>query len=567
MQQFETNAQALLELLHLRGIECFLANPGTDFTSIVDAFARRESQGEKYPRPIAVPHETPLVAMAHGYYMVTGKPLAAMVHVGAGTANGVGAMMAAHRGRVPILFMAGRTPISEWGNPASRSIYIHWGQECYDQAAFVREFVKWDYELRSESNLEAVIDRALTMSMTEPRGPVYLTLPREPLTAPFNGEELQPQYRYDLPTLYPDPEKIQVAADLIAQAESPLVITSSLGRRQLAVESLVEFSEMNGCGVISFNPEFLNFPPTHPCHLGFEIEPFISKSDLILVLDCDVPWYPNRFRPDKQTKIIQIGIDPFYSGYPIRSFPSDVTLQGEPSKVLTALNRILATHPSRKQDRIDQRVKTLRDQHLTVMDNIKEYAMRSSQDIPINRDWVASCINDVLGDNTILVNEHDNGMAEQPNLLPGRFFEQAHAGYLGWGMGAALGAKLAHPDQTVIATVGDGSYMFDVPSACHFVSNANRLPILTVIFNNQSWHAVKRSTQAMYPEGWAVRTDQFPLCDLQPIAYYEKFCEAFGGYGERVEDPSQIKPAIDRALRAVREENRQAVLNIICQHP
>jgi len=77
------------------------------------------------------------------------------------------------------------------------------------------------------------------------------------------------------------------------------------------------------------------------------------------------------------------------------------------------------------------------------------------------------------------------------------------------GLGAALGIKLACPDETVIATVGDGSYMFSVPSASHFVSTAYQLPILTIVYNNQSWHAVKRATCNLHPDGWAVRTNRF----------------------------------------------------------
>jgi acetolactate synthase-1/2/3 large subunit len=106
---FETTAQAYLELLESRGIEYFFGNAGTDFASIVDAFALRQSQGKTFPQPIAVPHEAPLVSMAYGYYMISGKPQVAMVHVGVGTANGLGALMAASKGRVPMLFSAGRT--------------------------------------------------------------------------------------------------------------------------------------------------------------------------------------------------------------------------------------------------------------------------------------------------------------------------------------------------------------------------------------------------------------------------------------------------------------------------
>ena len=182
--EVETVAQAYLELLSSRGIEYFFANSGTDFASIIDAFALRMAQGKEFPRPLTVPHEIPLVAMAHGYYLATGRPQVAMVHVNVGTANSVGGIMAAHRTRVPMLFSAGRTPITEEGNAASRAGFIHWGQESFDQAGMVREYVKWDYELRTPDQLEVVVDRGLAMAMSEPRGPVYLTLPREVMAAP-----------------------------------------------------------------------------------------------------------------------------------------------------------------------------------------------------------------------------------------------------------------------------------------------------------------------------------------------------------------------------------------------
>jgi acetolactate synthase-1/2/3 large subunit len=166
----------------------------------------------------------------------------------------------------------------------------------------------------------------------------------------------------------------------------------------------------------------------------------------------------------------------------------------------------------------------------------------------------------------VLVNQFDMRLSQLASRLPGCYFANSHAGYLGWGVGAALGIKLAHPDGTVIATVGDGSYMFAVPSACHFVSRAYQLPILVIVYNNKSWHAVKRSTRALHPDGWAVRTNQFPLSELQPTGHYEKICEAFGGYGERVEHPDQVGPALERALNVVKQEKRQALLNMICNH-
>jgi acetolactate synthase-1/2/3 large subunit len=96
---------------------------------------------------------------------------------------------------------------------------------------------------------------------------------------------------------------------------------------------------------------------------------------------------------------------------------------------------------------------------------------------------------------------------------------------------------------------------------------AQKLPVVAVVFNNQCWNAVKGSVMDLYPQGWAARKKHFVLCDLDPAPAYEKIVEAFGGYGERVEDPKEVIPALKRALKVVRQEKRQALLNVICKHP
>ncbi|MFC1867497.1 thiamine pyrophosphate-requiring protein [Thermodesulfobacteriota bacterium] len=562
-----TVAEAYLELLSLRGIDCFFANAGTDFASLVEAFAIRQEQGKERPRPLTIPHEIPLVSMAHGYYLATGRPQVAMVHTGIGTANGLGPIMGAQRGRVPILYSAGRTPITEEGSPASRARFIHWGQESFDQAAMVREYVKWDYELRTPSQLETVVDRALAMAMSEPKGPVYLTLPREVLAEPIKKVSFRPQHRYDLPTFHPDPEKVREAADLLAKAKFPIIITSSVGRSPGAVREMINLAEAGAIGVISPFPDHMNFPPDHPCHQGFMPEPLIAEADVILVVDCDVPWHPNQLKPKDSTVIIQAGIDPFFSSYPIRSFPSDLTLQGDPIHVLPEITRCLKGDPKRDQKGIDLRMGALKKSHDGMVKGWKESASKSAKESPLDFQWVSHQVSQFLGEDTVVIEEAlGSGISHWANL-PGSYFFSSHMGYLGWCLGAALGIKLGSPEKTVIATVGDGAYMFGVPSACHFVSNAYQIPILIVIYNNQSYYAVKRATQSLHPDGRAVGNNLFPLSDLQPTANFEKICEAFGGYGERVESPDEVGPALKRGLHAVKIEKRQAVLNMICKKP
>src|SRR5690349_17832256 len=184
----ETAAEAWLGLLAGRGVEYLFANGGTDFAPVVEACAKGQKLGWRLPQVVIVPHENMGVAMAHGYTMITGRPQAMMVHVGIGTANALNGLINASRQNVPIFFTAGRTPITESGTlPAARNNYIHWAQEHFDQGGMLREFMKWDYELRHAEQVETVVDRALAIAKSEPQGPVYVTLPREVLASPFSA--------------------------------------------------------------------------------------------------------------------------------------------------------------------------------------------------------------------------------------------------------------------------------------------------------------------------------------------------------------------------------------------
>src|SRR6201993_990400 len=178
-------AAAYLGLLADRGVDYLFGNAGTDFAPIIEAYAEADQKGRRAPKPILATHENLAVSMAHGYAMISRRIPAVMVHVSVGTANMVCAAMNVARENVGMLLTAGRSPVTEFGQHGSRDGYIHWAQEMYDQAGMLREIVKWEYELRNASQLETVVDRALAIAASEPRGPVYLSLPREVIAAPM----------------------------------------------------------------------------------------------------------------------------------------------------------------------------------------------------------------------------------------------------------------------------------------------------------------------------------------------------------------------------------------------
>ncbi len=564
--KIETTAQAYLQLLSERGIEYLFANAGTDFAPLIDAFAYYAAMGKSVVKPVAVPHENVAVAMAHGYYLATGKPQAVMVHVNVGTANALNGIINAARDRIPILFTAGRTPVFERGPHGARDLCIHWAQESFDQDGMVREYVKWDYELRDFRQLETVVDRALEIAMSEPRGPVYLTLPREVLAQSHDEFTISAAPRRHIGgALHPGPGDIEAAAGMLAASKAPLIITSSLGAG--AVEPLARLAESFAIPAVAFNQRTLCFPTTSPMHAGFSPTPLLEEADTVLVVESDVPWYPSLTSPSEDCKVIQLGIDPLYSRYPVRSFPRDLAIRSDAATAIEMLHQALARRCANMGQEIAQRFARIETLHNTLRAGWRGEMEKACESSPLDPVWVSHCIGAIKDGETVIVNEYDLVPGQVEFDRPGEYFGGSTAGGLGWGLGAALGLKLALPHKTVVAAVGDGSYMFGNPTPFHFVSRALGLPTLTVIFNNHCWNAVRRANRLLYPEGWAKKAGNYPLTDLSPSPDFERIVSASDGYGERVDKPSEVLPALGRALHAVRVEKRQAVLNMVLKAP
>src|SRR6185312_11417257 len=497
------------------------------------------------------------------------RPQAVMVHVNVGTANAMCGLMNSSRAGIPILFSAGRTPYSEEGGlPGSRSGEIHWPQEMRDQGAMLREFVKWDYELPNAQVVETTVDRALNLAMAEPRGPVYLTLPREVLAAPIKDFAYASPGRHAVPSApFPDTAALDRAAEMIAAAENPLIITAQCGRDEGDVAKLASLAERFAIPVVQRKPRYMCLPTDHPMHLGYVPEPFFDQADLIIVLDCDVPWIPNKKAPKADTKIVHIGPDPIFASYPLRGFAADLAITGILSAALPLLEQALASREKGAKDRIDARRKRLATRRAEQREKWQAVLQKSKDDVPLHPSWITHCIDRVKDKNAIVIKESPITPEHLSFSEPGTFFFVGAAGALGWGLGTALGVKAAVPDRQVICTVGDGAYMFGNPVPAHYVSKAENLPILTLVFNNEMWGAVKRNTREVYPDGYAAKSNREPLTYFESGTHFEKAVEVADGYGERVDSAAELPKALDRALNAMAKDNRQALLNIICRGP
>jgi acetolactate synthase-1/2/3 large subunit len=560
------NAEVYLSQLARRGVEYVFANAGTDFAPIIEALSG-QSSSTRYPRFITVPHENLAMAMAYGYYRATGKIAAVMCHVSVGTANTICGLMNAARDNIPIMLAAGRTPLTETGHIASRDRQIHWGQECFDQGNMLREFVKWDYELRAGQPPDTIVDRALDIAMSEPRGPVYLTLPRETLAdSAVRSSRQREGLAVGVAAAAPDKAAIEDAAKMLASARFPLVITSSAGLTTAGFHAFASLTRKCALPVVQQDAYTNNLPSSHEMHLGYEMtKVMMEKADVILVIDSKVPWSPQHMQPNASTKIIHIAPDPLMSRQiPFHGFKFDLAISGSVPLALPMLETALVAAQKGKEKAVDTRRAEVAELRAAYLAASKKALEASRTRKPLLGMYVADCINQLKAKDAFIISELGLPVRYLELDEPNSFLGGTLAGGLGLGLGAALGAKLGAPKREVITSVGDGSYMFGNPLPYHFVQRAENLPILTIVTNNLQWYAVNRSTISVYPKGKAASANMMPLTSLDPSPAFEKMVEPCGGFGARVESPEEVMPALKKAFDAIRS-GTPALLNVLTE--
>ena len=181
---------------------------------------------------------------------------------------------------------------------------------------------------------------------------------------------------------------------------------------------------------------------------------------------------------------------------------------------------------------------------------------------PMSPQWVSHCLSEALGPEAALFTELGCDPSVMSFQRPGSYFSHPLSGGLGWAVPAALGAQLAERERLVAACVGDGSHIFANPVSCHQIAEAQALPILTVVFNNGVWNAVRRATLAMYPDGQASQMNRMPVTSLAPAPDFVRIVEASRGWGEKVERGADLPGALERAIAVIQNERRQALLDV-----
>jgi acetolactate synthase-1/2/3 large subunit len=522
----------------------------------MESVAKFRAQGRPTPELVTVLHESDAVYMNMGYFQYTGRPQVTVLHVNSGTINAGAAWQEAWNANSGIVVMAGRTPWTTKNElPGSRSFYVHWQQEMYDQAAMIRQHVKWDYEIRTVENASLVVQSAFRIAATEPCGPVYITLPREIMAAGMHGGIV-----YN-PTDFPpavsaqgDSAALREAARLLVQAQNPVILVRNMGRHPEAVAALVELAEKLAIPVAS-DDVFMNFPRQHWARSAADIQ----HRDLILVIDHDVPWYGAD--PPGSTKIISMDSDPVRLRQPLWGFPAHIPVTCDSSKALPVLSRLTDEFITAGRGKaFAERKAALQAAKRAADEAARSAIAKARKAFPLSPIWIRECVNQISDENTILLWELAS-IGQGDRTPPGHVFSQ-NAANLGNAWPRGVGIKMAAPGKMVIASGGDGSAIFSNPEAVLWTARKYNAPILYIINNNNKYAAVESNVTAYAGSGSYAAKAGFNGSDLSPSPNFAMIARAMGAYGEKVTEPDVLPQALQRALNAVKS-GQPAVLDTV----
>ena len=567
-----TASAAMLEALQEAGVSYIFANFGSDHPALIEAIAEARSLGRPIPAIVTCPNEMVAMTCAHGYAQLTGRAQAVVVHVDCGTQSLGGAVHNAAKARVPVFVFAGLSPSTQEGEAiGSRNEFIQWIQDVPDQRGIVRQYMKYDNELRHARNVKQIVHRSLQLAHSDPKGPVYLVGAREVMEAESERVEMDIA---DWPPIAPTPLAETAVAgliDAIQGAARPLIVTSYVGRNPAAVTELVRLCGRLGVGVLESVPSTVNYPHNDPMYQGNHWNhPFqnraLAEADFILVVDSDVPWIPTVSKPSDGAAITIIDVDPLKQSTPLWSIKARQCYRADAATAFAQLNARLdrIEIDGEAAERRRRRYSARHRERKAELDRLEQ----PDGDV-ITPEYLTACVRRQVGLEAIVLNE---GITNYPAICdhmarekPGTMFASG-GGSLGWTGGAAIGMKLAAPDKTFVALTGDGSYMFSQPSTVHWMARRYRTPFLQIIYNNRGWKAPKFSALAVHPDGFASRAKDLDLSFDPPPDYSGIAAAAGGAYARVVKHPHDVEAAVAEGLRMVLEEERCAVLDVWLSH-
>ena len=438
--------------------------------------------------------------MADGYARLTSKPQCVIVHVDVGTQGFGAAVHNASCGRAPVLMFAGLSPFTLEGElRGSRTEYIHWIQDVPDQKQIVAQYCRYAGEIKTGKNIKQIVRRALQFATSDPAGPVYLCAAREVLEEDLTPYELVDAHWQKVGPAALAEEQVKVISESLVNAKEPLLITGYCGRNHAAVGELVKLAEtVKGLRVLNTGGSDMCFPEDHRASLGlrYGVDESIKTADVILVVDCDVPWIPTQCQPSKDAKIFHIDVDPLKQQMPVFYIAAEARFRADSYTAFRQLHQYIAEDEtlSKTVSSYSDRWEKLAEQHSKRLQIIADLAKPGS-DGSYNVSYLCATLRKIVPDDTIFALEAVTNTVLVADQLQARYpgsLINCGGGGLGWSGGGALGIKLASDAEGgkkfVCQIVGDGTFLFSVPASVYWIAQRYKIPILTIVLNNRGKH-------------------------------------------------------------------------------
>ena len=558
----------LVELFQNHGIEYIFCSRGSEWVSVWENLARRYGHGDNRIKYINCRDEILAVSAALGYAKYSQKTSALLFHGNVGPLHGAMAMRAALLVHAPMIILSGYT--SDYGDyEGNKSWETHWLSHLSDiggSATLMKPYVKWSNTVTSKKTLVDSINRGFQIANTSPRGPVFLAVPRELMAEHLVDAEYSSSVNISVRT-QPVYDDLTAIARQLAGSKQPVILTEYAGDNQEAIERLVELAELLSIPVFeSFKPVFANFPKSHPLYQGNNAREALDRADIILVVGATTPWFPPSAYPKNDARVIVIDEDPSRLLLPYHGYKSDFSIAGD---IAQSLTRLIDAVRDCKEDVANsssiyrERMERYKSEHDRMVEQLTVEAQAEKSGKQISSRWFHYLANKALPANAIHIVEtitHSHRLYQY--LTASTKFYRCSDGGLGGGMGIAIGAKIAAPDDPVIYFVGDGSFNYGPVLAGLGLCQEYQIPIMTIVLNNGGYAAMKASYRSQFPSGWAVTHGSYLGVDILPQPDYVKIAQAFDLYAEKIEAPDTIEPALERALQNL-HSGKSVLLDVI----
>jgi len=527
-------ADAVVDILKAEGVKFVAALPGDDILPLFDAFHQKKD----IPL-ILTRHEQATVFMADGYARSSGEPGVAMVTKGPGRCNAFTAIVNAYTDCVPLVVI--------FGHSSRKQLAKGMLQEVPYLETFA-SMAKWAFSVPAPERVPEVFRRAFTLARSGRPGPVIIEIPQDISMA---QAELPPYQKMRRVRFGPDPEDVDTLLGLMQQSKRPLIYAGRGAVWSGATDDLVKVAEAYALPVMATLPAKGAMPEDHPLCLGLggypravystgQAKKFAEEADLVIALGCSFrqhatsSWLPK----PAHARLVQVDVDPAELH---KNYAADLVMLSDIKLFLRAvLQRGMQKLGGWRKGMAGAVAEEIRELKGEWMGSWNQRL--TSDEVPINPYRACWDIAQKLDRRkTILL--HDAGVTRAyvshhyEALFPTGFIGFGGTSAMGWSVPAAMGAKLAHPDRTVVNVTGDGSFGLtgmEIETAAR-----NGIKTLTVILNNESLGASRETLHERFKGheiGISLKGD------------YAGMARALGAYGERVDKPQDLQFALGRAL-------------------